>query len=72
MSNRDNLRWRLTCSQYEIRPPYVREENERVPLPGSGTCIDTYINDALREVWQAAFREVLDILDEIEGERERQ
>jgi hypothetical protein len=63
--SKDNLRWRLACVMYEIRPPYLREENERVLLPGS----NTYINDALREVWHSAFRDVLDILDEIEGER---
>jgi len=62
MSNRDNLRWRLACAQHEIRPPYLREENERALLPPWG---GTYINDALREVWHAAFREVLDILDEM-------
>lgn len=67
MSNRDNLRWRLACAMYEIRPPYLREENEREPLPGGS---GTYINDAIREVWHAAFRDALDILDEIEGEVE--
>jgi hypothetical protein len=61
MSNKENLRWRLANLQNEIRPPYLRPENEQVLLPG---WANVYINDAIREVWRSAFDEILEILDD--------